>query len=242
MSFARTRESNSVAAICWMPAFAGMTSSMCGAAWIEIRRTSHPLCEFTTLLDAHVLVDEAGQARRGAAFERRHRLSSRAHCESLANTLEVRSWPTNSVKPTAGEPSLRPRRPSIRPPFAARPGSKRGASGRGARHDRRLRRRLWHDHLWRLRVVHERKHHPDRLSGRGGRVRPRFALGAGDPVLRRRIVRRDLLVESAGRHARRVVYWRGRSRARRDRRLDAISASLSGGRSRSRRSASRWAS
>ena len=31
-----------------------------------------------------------------------------------------------------------------------------------------------------------------------------------------------LLVEFAGRHARRVVYWRGRGRARGDRRLDAV--------------------
>jgi hypothetical protein len=30
------------------------------------------------------------------------------------------------------------------------------------------------------------------LSGRGGRVWPRLTLGSGDPVLRRRIVRRDL--------------------------------------------------
>ena len=41
------------------------------------------------------------------------------------------------------------------------------------------------------RFVHEREHHPDRLPDRGGRVRPGLALGAGDPVLRRRIVRRE---------------------------------------------------
>src|ERR1700733_5259366 len=91
--------------------------------------------------------------------------------------------------------------------------------GRRSRHGRRLRRRLRHYHLWRVPVVHEREHHPDRLSNRGGRVWSCLTLGAGDPVLRRRIVRRNFAYAIRGTLGAASGVWRGCGRAGGDYRL-----------------------
>ena len=107
--------------------------------------------------------------------------------------------------------------------FEARPSSKRRASGGRPRHDRRLCRRLWHDHLWRLRVVHERQHHPDRLSGRGRPVRPTRALRPGDPLLRHRFVRRNPHRAVRGPLCAAGRVRRGRSRTCHDHRLHRAS-------------------
>src|SRR5580704_13334530 len=120
-----------------------------------------------------------------------------------------------------GDRSLRPRRirQSSRA-LATRSGSKCGAFGRCSRLDRGFRRRLRHDHLWRLCVVHEWEHHSNRLSDGGGRVWPRLAIGAGDPVLRRRIVRRDPASRVRRPLCAEGLVLRGRSRARGDHRPD----------------------
>ena len=103
-------------------------------------------------------------------------------------TVRRATWPTklcNRPRP-APPPAKIPVRPAIA--LAARRRPKRGAAGRASRHDRGLRRRLWHHRLWRLRLVHERQHDPDRLPGRRGRFRPGVGIGAGDPVLLHRHV------------------------------------------------------
>ena len=60
--------------------------------------------------------------------------------------------------------------------------------------------------LWRLRVLHERQHHPDRLSNRGGRVWPRSLSALAILFFVVGSFAGTLLVEFAGRYARRVLY------------------------------------